>query len=124
MAKCKHRDQPGGPETCGLLAAENSEYCPRHRFLHAIAAEKRRDKEIAQREKKGYSGLPKTREEMLRRGYEYRGTEKCRGCSRVIEMWLTPNARIAPYDPMPELQSHSVSHFATCSRAASFRRAG
>ena len=109
---------------CGLVPETGSEHCPRHKFLVAIEAEERRDKELAKREKNGGLGLPKTRQEMLRRGYEFRGSRSCSGCSKHIEMWLTPNAKLAPYDPMPEATSHSTSHFATCVRKVAFRRAG
>ena len=120
--KCTYRDKPGGPETCQLLTQDGSKYCPRHTFLHNVAAEKKRDKELAMRD--GKRGLPADRAEMLRRGYVYTGNRACTEstCKKPIEWWRTPNGKMAPYDPMPDEASHSRSHYASCTRAASFRR--
>lgn len=109
---------------CGLVPGQGSHHCPRHKALAAHEAEQKLAKEMADREKRGVGGLPKTRLEMLQRGYEFRGSTSCRSCNVHIEMWLTPNAKLAPYNPMPEATSHSLSHFATCTRAAAYRKAG
>ncbi len=126
MASCKHRDKPGGPETCQLMAAAGSDFCPRHGFLQNLAAEAKRDKALQKQQKArdGSGGMPQTREQLLRRGYEYHGNRQCVGCHELIEWWKTPQGNMAPFNPMPEITSHCTSHFATCVRRDAFRRAG
>ena len=111
---------------CGLVPAEGSDFCPRHGFLREVAAEAKRDKELQKQQKQrdGSAGMPQTREQLLRRGYEYHGCRNCVGCDKLIEWWKTPKGNMAPFDPMPELSSHCTSHFATCVRRDAFRRAG
>jgi uncharacterized Zn finger protein (UPF0148 family) len=111
---------------CQLLTQENSIYCPRHTFLHNIVAQEERDKETAKADakKQRQDSAPKTRGELLKQGYEHIDNAACHGCHKAIEWWKTPNAKRAPYDPMPEFESPAVSHFATCKHAVDFRRAG
>lgn len=118
----KARD--GKDVLCGRVAQEASAFCPRHTFLHNVKLQEQneKDQKRAVTKRAAHAGPASTREEMLRRGYQFRGTRECSGCKEHIEWWMTPNGRMAPYNPMPELTSHATSHFATCNRAVSFRR--
>lgn len=113
-------------QVCGLLTQEGSIYCPRHTFLHNIAQQEAANKEAAKADEKRsrVTAMPKTRNELLQQGYVHVNNATCSGCHKAIEWWSTPNAKRAPYDPMPELDSPAVSHFATCVRRSDFRRAG
>lgn len=113
---------------CGLEAKPGSKYCPRHDFLHTVQAEAQtaKDREAHLRRNVSHKGegLPQTRAELIRRGYQYVGTKTCTAveCGKRIELWRTPNQATAPYNPMPDENSHAQSHYATCTRAAQFRR--
>jgi hypothetical protein len=114
---------------CGLEAEDGSDRCPRHKFLcdQKAEADTAKDREAHLRrnvEHKG-EGLPQTRAELIRRGYQFVGTKTCTAvaCGKRIELWRTPNQAIAPYNPMDDENSHAQSHYATCPRAQSFRRA-
>lgn len=113
---------------CGLAAVEGSDRCPRHKAIRDAKAQSESDKVLSDHLKRNVSfkgqGLPKTRAELLQRGYLYVGNKLCDspGCRAPIEMWRTPNQKIAPFNPMPEMESHAQSHYATCNRAADFRR--
>lgn len=111
-----------GCPTCGLLAQAGRIYCPRHTFLHNIAAQQEREKELAKPTR--VTALPKTRADLLAQGYEHVNNSVCSGCHARVEWWKTPKDKRAPYDPMPEMDSPAVSHFATCKRSSDFRRAG
>ena len=112
---------------CGMAAEEGSDLCPRHKFLRGMEVEKQTEKDrqahLERSVKHSGHGLPKTRAELLARGYQYIGNRECTGCGAAIELWRTPNQRTAPYDPMPQIDSHATSHFATCTKASQFRRA-
>lgn len=130
--KVKTRDRYGSAITkyvriCGLEAEGGSDLCPRHKYLRELELERTTEKErqahLDRNVKHAGQGLPKTRHELLARGYQFLGNRDCTGCGRPIELWRTPNQHTAPYDPMPQIDSHATSHFATCSRASQFRRA-
>ncbi|HSU19928.1 MAG TPA: hypothetical protein VLI45_09325 [Acidobacteriaceae bacterium] len=110
---------------CGLAAQDGSEYCPRHTFLHNINAQTERDKEVHRMETRRAqaAGMPKTRGELMAGGYQYTGNGECHSCEARIEWWKTPKDRPAPFDPMPEVASRAVSHFATCKHSARWRKA-
>lgn len=112
---------------CGLAAEEGSDLCPRHKFMRDQKAqadtEKERQAHLNRNVHHTGQGLPRTRHELLARGYQYIGNKECGGCGKPIELWRTPNQKTSPYDPMPQIDSHATSHFATCTRASSFRRA-
>lgn len=124
MSKCTWRDKPGPDESCGLLAVVNGTMCPRHEFLAKLKLEADLEKErlALVKRKLHQSGWPKSRQELIERGYQFTGNNTCRECGKPMEWWRTPNGRSAPYDPMPEICSAANSHFATCTRAAAFRR--
>jgi hypothetical protein len=114
---------------CGLEAAPGSDFCPRHKFMHDLKDQEGRAKDLAAHLNRNVShkgeGLPQTRAELIRRGYQFVGNKTCASieCKRPIELWRTPNNRLAPFNPMPEADSHAQSHYATCVRADAFRRA-
>jgi hypothetical protein len=114
---------------CGLEAEAGSDRCPRHKALAEAKLEKdtAKDREAHLNRNvvhKG-QGLPQTRAELIRRGYQYVGNKTCSApeCGKPIELWRTPNQVKAPYNPMPDETSHAQSHYATCPRAQQFRRA-
>ena len=130
MAGCsfvtgKDRHDKSKDVLCGLVPQQGSVYCPRHTFLHNISAAAARDKEYARQEERRSttSGLPRTRAQLIERGYQFTGNKECYACGKPIEWWKTPASRPSPWDPMPEIDSHAVSHFATCERTERFRRA-
>jgi hypothetical protein len=112
---------------CALEAETGGKYCPRHAFLNGVKAEADRAKDVQAHINHNVSqrgqGMPKTRAELIERGYQFTGTKECYSCGAPIEWWRTPNERSAPYNPMPELTSHATSHFATCKHAAQHRKA-
>lgn len=126
MATCQWEGKTKSDRFCGLLAQENSRFCPRHTFLHNIAEQQRMEKELAAAEKKefeGVSAMPKTRADLVAKGYRYQDSSECSGCHAHIEWWLTPNLKRAPFDVMVIESSAAVSHFATCPERQRFRRA-
>ena len=114
---------------CGLMAVEGSDYCPRHKAIHDAKEQAASDKVMKDHLNRNVSfkgqGLPKTRAEMITRGYQYMGNKLCDSpaCRKPIELWRTPNMKVAPFNPMPDVDSHAQSHYATCNRASDFRRA-
>jgi hypothetical protein len=107
------------------VAQPRSIFCPRHTFLANI---KKLEEDTKDREKHAQriaatGGAPQTRAELLERGYQFTGSSDCYSCHVHIEWWRTPMGRSAPYNPMPELNSHAKSHFATCTHAAQHRKA-
>lgn len=125
MPKCTWRDKPGADESCGLLADAAGKLCPRHAFLDKLRQDAALEKERAALVKRNLhqTGWPKSKQELIERGYQLTGSGECSGCGKHIEWWRTPNGRPAPYDPMPQLTSAANSHFATCTRANTFRKA-
>ena len=124
MSKCTWRDKPGLDESCGLLASVGRTLCPRHEYLTRLrdeAAEEKYRKAILQ--KKVVTRMPTTRRELITYGYQFKGSGPCRDCEAHIEWWKTPNGNNAPYNRMDgDVEAAAVSHFATCPRAAAFRR--
>ena len=124
VVKKNHADRTKD-KLCGLVEQAGSTYCPRHTFLHNIQAAAERDKEYGRREKKRSEGIgggmPKTRAELIARGYQYTGNKQC-PCGAMVEWWRTPAQRMAPFNPMEIADSHATSHFATCPNAARFRK--
>lgn len=126
MSQCQYRAKPGDPVSCKMLPEPGTEYCPRHGFLIQAQSEERARKAEAKSLSKahGIDGkLPRNREFLLRGDYSFRGNGSCSGCAEPVEWWKTPNKRMAPFNPMPEIYSPAVSHFATCKEAGKFRRA-
>lgn len=122
MPKCQWRDRPGDPELCNTLPSSGKLLCPRHEFL----AEIKNQQHIAKETGKATPGsrVPRNRAELLARGYHFKAKGNCRGCNQQIEFYATPTGKTAPYNQMPLDTSPAVSHFATCSRANQFRKAG
>jgi len=62
----------------------------------------------------------KTREELKRDGYTFKGYEKCRGphCGAMMEIWKKIGAKILVMNPVGIFQSH----FITCPDAPMFKR--
>jgi hypothetical protein len=58
---------------------------------------------------------------MIEAGYKYLTNKTC-PCGAPMELWLTPKDATMPMNPMPEADSKAESHFATCVKAAQFRR--
>jgi hypothetical protein len=65
--------------------------------------------------------FPQTRAELKLAGYDYIGNKTC-PCGAAMELWDTPNGKTMPMNPMETDESEAVSHWATCSKAAQFRR--
>lgn len=120
MASCAWSEKK---KSCGLLTQEDSIYCPRHTFLHNIAAQQEVEKAHAKRQQTVTTG-PKTQRDLEAQGYRFVGSSACDGCKQHIQWWLTPNGKRAPYNAMTEPDSPAVSHFATCVKARDYRRAG
>ena len=51
-----------------------------------------------------------------REGYVYIGARACTGCGALIHWWRTLNGKPSPHD------QDGTTHFATCPKAARFRR--
>lgn len=65
------------------------------------------------------SPFPSTLDELRSAGYRFDQYAHCRGCGAVIEWWYTPAGRKMPMD----VHGGKVeSHFATCPKAAQFRK--
>jgi len=60
--------------------------------------------------------------QMIAEGYRRSSYTKCRGCSRPMEWWLTPNKKRIPMDPMDLPDSPAISHFATCPESSRFKK--
>jgi|GEM_PF-2902171 len=69
--------------------------------------------------------FPKTKFELQTRGYVYGNDGRCRECQAHIEWWTTPTGKRIPIDRMDAaLESPAVAHWATCTNASRFRKAG
>jgi hypothetical protein len=68
-----------------------------------------------------YMAFPKSRQEMLDRGWTNLGAKICagRGCGARIEMWQHPETKNSV--PM-NAEGEFISHFATCPRAIDFSK--
>jgi hypothetical protein len=66
-------------------------------------------------------GMPETRQEMLRAGYQFLNTAECKGCKARIEWWKTTNGRKIPMNPAASDHAVMTAHFATCPKSDSFR---
>ena len=118
---CQYRQRPSDALTCALLPEVGRDMCPRHAMMAAFKQQKKDQEDAA---KAGFGRVPKSRSEMAPLDYRFAGSGQCKHCAAHIEWWKTPAGKNAPYNPMPELNSAAVSHFATCPRAAEFRRTG
>ena len=67
-------------------------------------------------------GFPKNSTELRFRGYQKTGNGQCRGCAAAVEWWLTPTGHRIPINPMPELLTPAIAHWATCPKAEEFRK--
>jgi len=56
--------------------------------------------------------FPATMADMLRGGYVFQQTKKCRDCGNLVYMFRTPRAREGPFVKTP--RGRFVSHFAVC----------
>jgi hypothetical protein len=65
--------------------------------------------------------FPATKEAMMRAEYTYTTSKVC-PCGATMELWMTPSGKLIPMNPMPQEESPAVSHWATCEKAAQFRR--
>ena len=65
--------------------------------------------------------FPATKAEMLEDGYTFATMKTC-PCGERFELWNTPRGATMPMNPMAELDSPAVSHWATCVKAEQFRR--
>ncbi len=117
MPDCQWRDKPGSAPNCKTLVNAGEEYCPRHKFLQGQREAEGLEKErIARVKREVHTVKPETRRQMIEIGLQYIGNDVC-ACGRPIEWWRTLNQRDAPYEPMLEVTSKAVSHFAYCKRA-------
>jgi len=66
--------------------------------------------------------FPKNRLAMANAGYKPLPSGNCRGCNQAIEFWQTPAGKQIPMNPMETEDSPAITHFATCSKAAEFRK--
>jgi hypothetical protein len=65
--------------------------------------------------------FPATMPDMLRGGYVFLRTKRCRDCGALVWMFRTPRARNGPYVKTP--RGRFVSHFAVCPAAMRIRHA-
>jgi hypothetical protein len=66
---------------------------------------------------------PATVKELQTAGYNYQYSRPCKLCTARIEFWETPGTRkLMPMDILAG--GKRASHFATCPKAAAFRRKG
>jgi hypothetical protein len=66
--------------------------------------------------------FPVTLRAMQEAGYKRQSYSRCKGCKQPMEWWTTPTGARIPMEPMPLDDSPAVSHWATCPKAADFRR--
>ena len=66
--------------------------------------------------------FPKNSTAMRFHGYAKSGEGRCQACGMSLEWWLSPAGNRMPMNPMPDLLTPAVSHFATCPDAKRFRR--
>jgi hypothetical protein len=55
-------------------------------------------------------------------GYTRMVYTRCSGCGAAMEFWRTPGGKRIPMNPMSSPEAEAVSHFATCTSAAKFRK--
>jgi hypothetical protein len=65
--------------------------------------------------------FPATKKLMIEAGYKYLANKTC-PCGASMELWLTPKDATMPMNPMRDDDDKAESHFATCPKAAQFRR--
>lgn len=65
--------------------------------------------------------FPATKAEMLDNGYTFAAMKTC-PCGEQMELWNTPRGAVTPMNPMPDMDSPALSHWATCMRAEQFRK--
>lgn len=65
--------------------------------------------------------FPETRGKLKEAGYDFMTRKTCQ-CGAVMELWHTPKDQIIPMNPMIDDEAKAESHFATCPRAAQFRK--
>lgn len=65
--------------------------------------------------------FPETRGLLKEAGYKYLANKTC-PCGATMELWLTPKDATLPMNPMHSDDDKAESHFATCVKAAQFRR--
>jgi hypothetical protein len=65
--------------------------------------------------------FPATKADMLEDGYTFAAMKTC-PCGEPMELWNTPRGATMPMNPMAEMDSPAVSHWATCVKAEQFRR--
>jgi hypothetical protein len=65
--------------------------------------------------------FPPTRRELKEAGYDFVTTKTC-PCGEKMELWHTPKDQMLPMNPMTDDDAKAESHFATCVKAAQFRR--
>ena len=56
--------------------------------------------------------FPASMDDMVRGGYAFLQTKRCRDCGELIYLFRTPKRRIAPFVKTP--RKRFVSHFAAC----------
>jgi hypothetical protein len=65
--------------------------------------------------------FPETLEELKNAGYIFSNQANCRGCGAAIEWFTTPSGKKMPFDV--DKDGNIESHFATCPKADTFRKA-
>ncbi len=65
--------------------------------------------------------FPATMDDMLRGGYVFLQTKKCRDCGELVYMFRTPRSRKGPFVKTP--RGRFVSHFAVCPAARAWHAA-
>jgi hypothetical protein len=68
------------------------------------------------------ASFPTTRAELEAAGYSRNCYTRCKGCTKAIEFWNTPNGAHIPMEHMPDPDSPAESHFVSCPNAAQFRK--
>ena len=117
MPSCQWRDKPGLDPMCKTMPNPGEEMCPRHKLLDQARQSQQQEREREKLLKREVVRRnPETRRGMLEQGYQFIGNDVC-VCGNALEWWRTPNQREAPYEPMKELESPSVSHYRYCKRA-------
>jgi len=66
--------------------------------------------------------FPSTLFALEQSGYRRECYSRCKGCERPMEWWETPGGKRIPMDPMVQPGDAAVAHFATCPKAAEFRK--
>ena len=66
--------------------------------------------------------FPATKRLLIEAGYNFVTIKNC-PCGEPMELWHTPKDQTIPMNPMPDDDAKAESHFATCVKAAQFRRA-